>query len=288
MQLGQINPFVRLATTATDNFREALCAPYDSRVIYVLRGRGELYINDSTVLNEKDLKAFRLKENSLVYIPAGFVYRIARDENAGLSVAVINFDFTCDNAEKKQIMYPNDVENYNIKNAHFVPDMQPEIFSKPFVMESMQALAVNIKEILNDFEKRYNYYEETMSAVMKTILCRIAANPFSDSKSDATFLRFMEYIEENYGENIENTAVASALCYHPNYLNSVVKNKTGKSMHKYIMEYRIMQAARLLVSHRLSVSEVAARTGFKNTDHFSVYFKKNMGISPSEYAKVYV
>ena len=284
MQLSEINPFVRLASVASNNFRENFCAAYDARIIYVVQGKGELCINDNGSVRE-----FRLKENSLVYIPAGVFYRIVRDEKDGLEVFVVNFDFPYDNSENKQAIYPQEAENYDVSDAHMTPeDIFPEIYRKPFVMDTMQTVRANIREIVGEFEKKYNYYEEIVSSMMKTVLCRIAANPFSDSKTDATFQRFVEYVEKNYGKNIENSEVAAALCYHPNYLNSVVKNKTGKSMHKYIMEYRIMQAARLLISTELSVGDVALLTGFKNADHFSVYFKKIMGITASEYSKAYV
>lgn len=52
----------------------------------------------------------------------------------------------------------------------------------------------------------------------------------------------------------------------------------------FFRKYKLNKAANLLKEKRYNVSEVAVMTGFATAAHFSVAFKKQFGVSPSEYA----
>ena len=60
------------------------------------------------------------------------------------------------------------------------------------------------------------------------------------------------------------------------------RREKGESVMKYLMKLRIEQAKHLL-EEGLSLSAVAAQTGFDNPFHFSRAFKRTVGFSPSEY-----
>ncbi|MNY56473.1 HTH-type transcriptional activator RhaS [compost metagenome] len=72
---------------------------------------------------------------------------------------------------------------------------------------------------------------------------------------------------------------------HENYLNNVIKSKTGKSVSNWISEKLIAEAKSLLKNSTLSIKEIAYKLGFIETSHFSNYFKKNTKTSPEEYRK---
>jgi AraC family transcriptional activator of pobA len=78
---------------------------------------------------------------------------------------------------------------------------------------------------------------------------------------------------------------ADHLSVHKNYLNAMVKMCSGKTVSDHIHE-RLLAEARLLLRHsQLNVSEIACQLGFKETAHFSNYFKKYQQISPLSYKK---
>ena len=62
---------------------------------------------------------------------------------------------------------------------------------------------------------------------------------------------------------------------------------TGKSPKEYLTEYRIKQACHLLRETDLSVSAIAYSVGFENNLYFSKAFRKQKGVSPSEYRKTH-
>lgn len=67
------------------------------------------------------------------------------------------------------------------------------------------------------------------------------------------------------------------------HMHRKLKELTNQSARDFIRGIRLKQAATLLASKKLSVSEVAYATGFSNLSHFSNSFKEFYGVSPSEY-----
>ena len=69
-----------------------------------------------------------------------------------------------------------------------------------------------------------------------------------------------------------------------NYSNG--KKGLMKKQMNYLMNYRLSQARNFLIERPdESIREISADCGFKSEAHFSRFFKKNIGITPSEYRK---
>ncbi|MDR1348691.1 MAG: response regulator [Prevotellaceae bacterium] len=62
-----------------------------------------------------------------------------------------------------------------------------------------------------------------------------------------------------------------------------VKGLTGENPNVFFKTYKLNRAAQLLSEGKYKISEVADMTGFSTLSHFSVSFKKQFGVSPSEY-----
>jgi len=76
---------------------------------------------------------------------------------------------------------------------------------------------------------------------------------------------------------------ADILNLHPNYLNTVIKTKTGKSVGTWISEKTIAEAKALLKNSNMSVKEISYRLGFAEIQNFSTYFKKHTHSTPVYY-----
>lgn len=64
-----------------------------------------------------------------------------------------------------------------------------------------------------------------------------------------------------------------------------VKGLTGENPSVFFKRYKLNRAAQLLKERNYNVSEIADMTGFSTLSHFSTSFKKQFGVSPSEYVK---
>lgn len=78
---------------------------------------------------------------------------------------------------------------------------------------------------------------------------------------------------------------ATRLSLHVNYLNRVLKKTMGNSTSELIHD-RILREAKILLKHSsITISEIAYLLSFKEVTHFSIFFKKKEGVTPSDFRK---
>lgn len=69
----------------------------------------------------------------------------------------------------------------------------------------------------------------------------------------------------------------------PSKFNYKIKELTGETPGIFFRKYKLNKAAQMLHEGQYSISEIAVLTGFSTAAHFSVAFKKQFGVSPSDY-----
>lgn len=78
---------------------------------------------------------------------------------------------------------------------------------------------------------------------------------------------------------------ASKLNISPIYLSECVKKATGKSAQKIIIDYKILHAQTLLHQMEKSIADIAEILGFNEVANFNQFFKRNTGITASQFRK---
>ena len=66
-------------------------------------------------------------------------------------------------------------------------------------------------------------------------------------------------------------------------LHRRMKEMTGLPISEFIRNIRLEQAVRLLEEQKINITQVAYSVGFSNLAHFSTVFRKQFGVSPTEY-----
>ena len=94
----------------------------------------------------------------------------------------------------------------------------------------------------------------------------------------------LQYIHENYAENISLDSVAKHFYISKSRLCKIFKDHTGFSVGDYIITYRIRMAC-VLLRKGIHVKEVGERVGFRTSTHFIRIFKQRTGYSPGKFAK---
>lgn len=104
-------------------------------------------------------------------------------------------------------------------------------------------------------------------------------------------VRFNQLLADYYERQLQLTLglptvqyCADKLCLSPNYFGDVVKKTTGDTASNHIRRFVIRLAKNGLAAGE-SVSQVAERLGFEYSQHFSRMFRKQEGITPSEYSR---
>ncbi len=103
------------------------------------------------------------------------------------------------------------------------------------------------------------------------------------SENDALYKSAIQYIEYHFNLNECNVhSMTKELNVSPPTLYRLFKNKSGLSPEKYLLQYRINQAKKMLKDGK-SVKITALSCGYSSPMYFSQSFKKATGYLPSEY-----
>ncbi|MFU7515861.1 helix-turn-helix domain-containing protein [Clostridium sp. HCS.1] len=96
----------------------------------------------------------------------------------------------------------------------------------------------------------------------------------------------IEYINKNYNQPISISEISDTLDMDRRRFSDIFQEVTGLSPIKYLTEYRLKEAKRLLKFSNYTISEIADMTGYNDCFYFSKNFKKNVGICPRRYREI--
>jgi AraC-like DNA-binding protein len=102
---------------------------------------------------------------------------------------------------------------------------------------------------------------------------------------DNVLYLIINYISNNFTEDIHLSNIARDLGYNEKYLSSTIKLLTGMNFRTFLAMYRINYAINLMLNTQSSISEIAAKSGFSSINTFNRMFLKIMGMTPSDYKK---
>lgn len=95
--------------------------------------------------------------------------------------------------------------------------------------------------------------------------------------------KIADYVARNYTLELGSEEIEETFSISFDYANRVFRRVMGCSIIKYRNILRINAAKAQMLSLNKTINEIARETGFEDSYYFSRYFKKTVGISPSEY-----
>lgn len=112
----------------------------------------------------------------------------------------------------------------------------------------------------------------------------------SRSKSTKSFVaKAQEYVRNHYAdEDLSLDTVCKELGVSNSYFSTIFKKETGKSFIAYITDYRMEQAARMLIETGEKSYIIAKKVGYADPNYFSYVFKRQFNTSPSKYRTEYM
>lgn len=103
------------------------------------------------------------------------------------------------------------------------------------------------------------------------------------SATDTSFKGMLKFIRTHYTEAITLDDIAKAGGVSKTHCNTLFKQFTGYTPMDNLNRYRIERVAYYVTNTKLSMSEIAEKTGFSSASYMSETFKKINGMSPRAY-----
>ena len=230
-----------------------------------------------------NLQEFRLKKDSLFIFSPKHILQVQSNNRFKAHLIVIAPDF---------------LKRINIDTKRMMP-LFLQFGSLP-CMELTHAESQSLRSFISMVEQELkgsetDFSSEIIGGLIAATIYKVGdilthyltEHPEVDSpihnRAEEYFRQFTELLGEHYKHERSVGFYARQLCITPKYLTTLIKRISGKSVSEWIDNYVILEAKMLLKYSNMSVQEIAYYLNFPNQSFFGSYFKRNAGMSPSQY-----
>ncbi len=133
------------------------------------------------------------------------------------------------------------------------------------------------------------YSRQLLALELSVFLIRLSANQTkerkqSNSKNALEYKKIVEAMRRGVYDNLTLSDLSRECHVSVSYIKTLFNNHVGISPKLYYSKLRHAEALRLLIAG-MSVGEVAEKMNFSSPNYFSMFMKKHLGMSISEYLK---
>ncbi|WP_102345351.1 helix-turn-helix transcriptional regulator [Bacillus sp. Marseille-P3661] len=149
-------------------------------------------------------------------------------------------------------------------------------------------LHVGVGSVYNEPQNLYQPYLEARKALGQSLNEGSLLNFYEELTKDQNLQKCIEYISNYFHEDLSIKKVANKVHLSHTYFSRLFKKELGVSFVEYVTNIRIKRAKWLLANTNDTIESIAAQVGFNTPNYFSSIFKKNEGMSPSEYREEHI
>lgn len=137
------------------------------------------------------------------------------------------------------------------------------------------------------FTRKKSNWKEINHALLALMIQLMLSCPSTDTTDECVDAAIAIIVKGVTDKNFNINTVYDNIPMSKMYFSSLFKEKTGYTPLQYLTEKRMENAKHLLSSSDLhySISEIAELCGFEDIYYFSRVFKKNVGLSPTQWLK---
>lgn len=230
-----------------------------------------------------NLHEFKLKKDSIFIFTPKNVLQVNSQQYFKADVIAISPDFM------RRINI--DIKNMMPLFLKFVEN--PALTLTPEESRSMRGMIAQIERETRGPETHFSF--DIVSGLIAATIYKVgdimyhylAEHPEgqnnSHNRAKEYFKQFTHLLGEHFREERSVGFYARQLCITPKYLTTLIKRISGQSVSEWIDNYVILEAKTLLKYSTMSIQEIAYYLNFPNQSFFGSYFKRNTGMSPSQY-----
>jgi len=238
-----------------------------------------LYLKKGRVALQTCNYCFIMQKKDLALIPPGFDLEIIkRDTN--ILCYMLAFNVTTD-GDLSSTLRDNLKKTFISDDAVHFCAVSPDskvirlLFTTLLTIQELKNHAESdvvlstIDLLVSQFKEYYSQSEEETSSFVQV--------------KEKLIKRFFDLLQECFRQWHSVTYYAGELCVTRGHLTRVLREAGHRSPKQYIISILLKESESLLGSTDLSIASIAETLGFDSPTSFSIFFKKNAGISASEH-----
>ncbi len=214
-------------------------------------------------------KRFEITDNCIFFLTPADYHKIEGEPNENQYTVNISFTETViDNL----LLKANEISPCVVYN----PD--------PFLSDSI----LKIRDIFNQKDKKDTDGVQKMH-ILNSILIMLKNSGIPvDSKTTAInpYIRSaISIVRENISQDNSLTEISKKCGLSPSYFSYLFHKEYGITYKDWLLEIKIAHSKRLLENTDLSILDIALECGYESPSNFAQFFKRIIGMSPSQYRK---
>lgn len=155
-------------------------------------------------------------------------------------------------------------------------------------LPDVSMLVSTLESIMDALDDSKRLDEAATSAKIYGMLMHLlsASSAISRGTTGVSMLdQVMDFVQSHLHEKLTVERIAEHAGYSPGYLSRLFTHENDMSLYQFVLRCRLERAQYLINTTRLSIEEIASQTGFPSAANFSQAFRRETGLSPSEYRK---
>jgi len=237
---------------------------------FIKKGKGIL-ISEKSEIN--------LEGPCLIFIPANTLHGFSFYDLVEGDVITFAESIFLESFKQNQIILS---EFNHLKNVNFL-----NIASNYNEIEIFKNLI--IKEISEENPEKRLYVNSLFKLLILAAFRQIkeSHSPISETENKTLyyFKEFQKLIKIGYSETKTVYEYAQDIGISTMHLNRVCKSVMNQSPIQIIQNYLVIQAKKYLLNTSYTISEISYFLNFNDPAYFTRMFKKNVGVSPSDFRK---
>lgn len=233
-------------------------------------GRNRYDYQDGTMLFVAPGQVMGAADDGELFQPTGHLLMFHPDLLHGTALGKMMKEYTFFSYESNEALHLSEQELTIIMNNF---NQIGSELKHPIDKHSKPLLVDSIKLLLDYCTRFYDRQFITRETVNKDVLVRfekLLNEYFSSDKPERIGVPTVQYC-------------ANELNLSANYLSDLIRKETGATALKMIHAKLIDKAKYIISTTDKNVSEIAYGLGFQYPQHFTRFFKQNMGCTPNEY-----
>ena len=242
-----------------------------------------VYVKGGGMCVSADERVYNLAENELIFHKPMELHKFHINNSDGVKVLIFSFF-----AEGKQMdFFRNKVFRLLNSQKSIIDNMLDFIHTKIDDFEMPDKIRNSTEKYLYPFKISGTYSQMITTYILQLLLslCEDSSiSSASDTPDAVVFTNAVRFMRNNIDTQLSISEIASHCNISATGLKRIFSKYTGMGVHKYYTKLRIKTSAELLRDGD-NVTDVAEKLGFGTQCYFSAVFKRETGISPTEFKR---
>lgn len=240
-------------------------------------------------------------EGSGEHCAFGKNYRISAGDVFVLKPGMTHYYRNSQNLVLANVMFDGEILQQDLHDIHDIPgyftlfEAEPEFrlrseFKGKHTLDASQLYSVRniLNQLKAESERKGPGYRLAVINLFHQLILFLARSYSNDEKKHSRRMvklgQMIKFIDENFRQDVSRDDIMAAGAVSISVGSRIFQEFLHETPIGHLIRVRIDHASELLRRTDLPVSEIAFRCGFRDTNYFSLQFKKTTGLSPREFA----